>query len=46
MDKDLPCCDCEKYEYCDGWDAQFCCKLCKYKYGEDTPCENCDTDDI
>lgn len=31
---------------CDIWEMQFCCKLCIYHYGNDTPCENCDPYDI
>lgn len=41
---DYPCDTCGKAEYCDGWEAQFCCDLCEYMGGGD--CENCDPMDI
>lgn len=40
-----PCNTCSKADYCDGWDAQFCCTLCYY-YSDDPDCENCDPMDI
>lgn len=40
-----PCDDCGWD--CDYWEAQYCCTLCKYNYGENnTPCDWCDPDDI
>jgi hypothetical protein len=39
---DYPCNECGLD--CDGWDTQFCCKLCEYNGGGD--CENCDPHDI
>lgn len=44
MDDEYPCDACD-YN-CDGWDAQFCCTLCMYLYGDDTPCDTCDPMDI
>ena len=43
-DKD-PCHTCDRQEFCDGWEAQFCCTLCHY-YNDDPDCENCDPMDI
>lgn len=40
-----PCDVCSKADYCDGWEARFCCTLCYY-YNEDPCCENCDRMDI
>lgn len=44
MDVDYPCNGCSQEDYCDSWDAQFCCMLCHY-YGY-PDCENCDPMDI
>ena len=40
-----PCSTCPKQDYCDSWDAQFCCTLCYY-YDDEPDCENCDPMDI
>ena len=39
-----PCYTCSSRDSCDGWDAQFCCKLCHW-IGT-TDCDNCDPMDI
>ena len=41
-----PCDECTQYDYCDSWEAQFCCTRFKYIYDGDTPCDNCDPMDI
>lgn len=47
MDEDkYPCDDCDMKHNCDGWDAQFCCTLCMYLYGDETPCDTCNSEDI
>ena len=43
---DYPCNNCPSADYCDGWEAQFCCTLCHYNYDGDTPCDDCDPMDI
>ena len=40
-----PCNDCPKAEFCDGWEASYCCTLCSY-YNDEPDCENCDPTDI
>lgn len=40
-----PCHTCSEQESCDGWEAQFCCTLCRY-YNDELDCENCDPMDI
>ena len=40
-----PCHTCDRQEFCDGWEAQFCCTLCRY-YNDDPDCEYCDPMDI
>lgn len=42
FEDDYPCNHCD--QKCDGWDAQFCCTLCRYNGLDD--CENCDPWDI
>lgn len=44
MDDEYPCDTCSRRDYCDGWDARFCCTLCQW-YGM-TDCDNCDPMDI
>jgi len=44
-ESESPCHTCDRQEFCDGWEAQFCCKLCLY-YNDDPDCENCDPMDI
>lgn len=44
FDDDYPCNDCPTKDWCDGWEAQFCCELCHYNGCED--CDNCDPMDI
>ena len=39
-----PCNTCGNAEYCDEWEAQFCCRLCRYCGGGD--CANCDPMEI
>ena len=41
-----PCSECSRVEYCDGWEAQFCCKRCMWEWGDDPPCDDCDSMDI
>lgn len=41
-----PCDNCGQADYCDGWEAQFCCTLCNYNNNGNTPCEMCDPMDI
>lgn len=43
-DSDYPCDNCERKDWCDGWEEKFCCTLCEYTGGGD--CENCDPMDI
>ena len=40
-----PCDDCAERDWCDGWEAQFCCTLCRWR-NEDPDCEDCDPWDI
>ena len=44
FDDNYPCNDCPTKDWCDGWEAQFCCELCHYNGCED--CDNCDPMDI
>lgn len=44
VDKDYPCDACGQKDSCDGWEAQFCCDLCRYSGLEH--CEDCDPFDI
>ena len=44
FNEDYPCKDCSTKDWCDGWEAQFCCALCYYNGRED--CDNCDPMDI
>jgi len=41
---DYPCDICPSADFCDGWEAHYCCKLCEY-YGIEH-CEDCDPMDI
>lgn len=43
-DDDYPCDDCPMEQWCDGWEAMFCCVLCEY-YGM-KHCDTCDPWDI
>lgn len=43
-DDDYPCNDCSQEDYCDGWEAQFCCSLCSW-YGYEH-CDDCNPMDI
>lgn len=45
IDNDYPCHSCPKADFCDGWDAQFCCTLCHY-YNPDPDCDMCNDMDI
>lgn len=41
MIKQCPCDNCEKG--CDSWEAQYCCDLCRWQYGDnEPPCDECD----
>ena len=41
MDKDCPCDTCDRN--CDPWEAQYCCDLCHWQYGDTEPsCDDCD----
>lgn len=40
-----PCDSCPDKDNCDGWEAQFCCTLCRFQ-NEYPDCENCDPWDI
>lgn len=44
IDEDYPCDTCPSADDCDGWEAQFCCRLCLYHGGRD--CDDCDPMDI
>lgn len=39
-----PCDTCPNIDFCDGWEAMFCCTLCQSRGGGD--CSNCDDWDI
>lgn len=41
---DNPCLTCDRVDWCDGWEAQFCCDRCRYDGCDD--CDNCDPMDI
>lgn len=43
-DDDYPCNDCGWKDSCDGWEARFCCTLCRYMGGGD--CDDCNPMDI
>ena len=43
---DYPCDSCAMKNNCDGWDAQFCCKLCMYLYDGEPNCDDCNPEDI
>lgn len=42
---DYPCDTCSQADWCDHWEAQFCCTLCMYLGGGDD-CDSCDPMDI
>lgn len=42
--EEYPCDSCDQADFCDGWEAQFCCTLCQWSGYDD--CENCDPYDI
>lgn len=44
MEGECPCDSCYAADGCDGWEAQFCCTLCRWM-GADN-CDNCDPADI
>ncbi len=48
MDEESPCETCDRKDWCDGWEAQFCCDLCIWQNdGKEPPwCEDCDPWDI
>lgn len=41
---ECPCNNCPSAEYCDHWEAMFCCALCHFNGVEH--CEDCDPMDI
>lgn len=41
---ECPCDTCDQQDYCDGWEARFCCILCEWMGGGD--CNSCDPMDI
>ena len=43
-DDNYSCDNCPDKDSCDGWEAQFCCRLCEYLGGRD--CDECDPMDI
>ena len=43
-DEDYPCDNCPEAEFCDGWEARYCCTLCEYYGGRN--CDDCDPMDI
>lgn len=40
-----PCDDCLDYDHCDGWEARFCCSICRWQC-EEPDCESCNPWDI
>jgi len=42
---DFPCTNCSDKDHCDGWEARFCCTLCRYD-NADPDCDDCDPWDI
>lgn len=42
---DFPCDTCDMAESFDGWEARYCCTLCRY-YNTDPDCDFCDSWDI
>ena len=40
-----PCDSCSCQDSCDGWEARYCCALCRW-YQNDPDCDNCDPRDI
>lgn len=43
-DGEDPCLTCGSSEWCDGWEAAYCCTRCHYLGGGD--CSTCDSWDI
>ena len=43
-DDDYPCDNCDSKDYCDSWEARYCCTLCHWHGCED--CDNCNPMDI
>lgn len=43
-DDDYPCDNCDSKDYCDNWEARYCCTLCHWQGCED--CDNCNPMDI
>ena len=39
-----PCLTCGQSEWCDGWEARYCCTRCQYLGGGN--CDECDSWDI
>lgn len=44
LNSDHPCDNCGTRSSCDGWEARFCCTLCRYNHSEH--CEDCHMEDI
>lgn len=42
---DFPCTNCSDKDHCDGWEARFCCTLCRYD-NANPDCDDCDPWDI
>ena len=43
MGEESPCETCDRKDWCDGWEAQFCCALCIWQNGGEPPwCDDCD----
>ena len=45
VDSDYPCDSCSDREFCDGWEARYCCTLCHW-YSDEPDCDDCDPWDI
>ena len=43
-DDPCPCDTCNTKDFCDGWEARYCCTLCQWL--GTTDCDNCDPMDI
>lgn len=44
FDDDCPCNTCSVKDWCDHWEAMFCCTRCHWAGCDD--CDNCDPMDI
>ena len=41
----FPCTTCAQRDVCDGWEARYCCTLCRY-FNDEPDCDSCDPMDI